>query len=114
MMKYNGLYMRFSELKRQLAVRLGEDAHYLEGKDKAFLAELADLPIERIQDDEIVTGEVKTGWIDELDSPLDRTDRMRMEVKEEIEKQRQHTIELGNLGGAYRIAAALARNGGKV
>lgn len=36
-----------------------------------------------------------------------------MEVKEEIEKQRQRTIERGSLGGSYRIAAALARNGGK-
>ncbi|MDH0349874.1 hypothetical protein [Aeromonas caviae] len=100
-------------LKRQLAERMGEDAHYLEGRDKAFLAELAGVPVEQIEDDEIITGEGETGWIEERETNLDLADRMRMEVKEEIEKQRQRTIERGSLGGSYRIAAALARNGGK-
>ena len=100
-------------LKRQLAERMGEDAHYLEGRDKAFLAELAGIPVEQIEDDEIITGEGETGWIEERETNLDLADRMRMEVKEEIEKQRQRTIERGSLGGSYRIAAALARNGGK-
>lgn len=106
--------MKFSALKRQLAERMGEDAHYLEGKDKAFLAALAELPVEQIEDDEIVTGEGEMGWIEESEQSLDLTDMIRMEVKEEIEKQRQRTIERGSLGGAYRMAAALARNGGKV
>ena len=66
-----------------------------------------------IEDDEIITGEGETGWIEERETNLDLADRMRMEVKEEIEKQRQRTIERGSLGGSYRIAAALARNGGK-
>ena len=66
-----------------------------------------------IEDDEIITGEGETGWIEERETYLDSADRMRMEVKEEIEKQRQRTIERGSLGGSYRIAAALARNGGK-
>ncbi|MEH8127108.1 MULTISPECIES: hypothetical protein [Aeromonas] len=105
--------MKFSILKRQLAERMGEDAHYLEGRDKAFLAELAGIPVEQIEDDEIITGEGETGWIEERETHLDLADRMRMEVKEEIEKQRQRTIERGSLGGSYRIAAALARNGGK-
>ena len=105
--------MKFSILKRQLAERMGEDAHYLEGRDKAFLAELAGIPVEQIEDDEIITGEGETGWIEERETYLDSADRMRMEVKEEIEKQRQRTIERGSLGGSYRIAAALARNGGK-
>lgn len=105
--------MRISILKRQLAERMGEDAHYLEGRDKAFLAELAGIPVEQIEDDEIITGEGETGWIEERETHLDLADRMRMEVKEEIEKQRQRTIERGSLGGSYRIAAALARNGGK-
>ncbi|HHQ4780860.1 TPA: hypothetical protein ACSPZU_000349 [Aeromonas veronii] len=100
-------------MKRQLAERMGEDAHYLEGRDKAFLAELAGIPVEQIEGDEIITGEGKTGWIEERETHLDLADRMRMEVKEEIEKQRQRTIERGSLGGSYRIAAALARNGGK-
>ncbi|MBL0649655.1 MULTISPECIES: hypothetical protein [Aeromonas] len=100
-------------MKRQLAERMGEDAHYLEGRDKAFLAELAGVPVEQIEDDEIITGEGETGWIEERETNLDLADRMRMEVKEEIEKQRQRTIERGSLGGSYRIAAALARNGGK-
>ena len=100
-------------LKRQLAERMGEDAHYLEGRDKAFLAELAGIPVEQIEDDEIITGEGETGWIEERETYLDSADRMRMEVKEEIEKQRQRTIERGSLGGSYRIAAALARPGGK-
>ena len=100
-------------LKRQLAERMGEDAHYLEGRDKAFLAELAGIPVEQIEDDETITGEGETGWIEERETYLDSADRMRMEVKEEIEKQRQRTIERGSLGGSYRIAAALARNGGK-
>ena len=106
--------MKVSILKRQLAERMGEDAHYLEGRDKAFLAELAGIPVEQIEDDEIITGEGETGWIEERETHLDLADRMRMEVKEEIEKQRQRTIERGSLGGSYRIAAALARNGGKV
>lgn len=105
--------MKTSILKRQLAERMGEDAHYLEGRDKAFLAELAGIPVEQIEDDEIITGEGETGWIEERETYLDSADRMRMEVKEEIEKQRQRTIERGSLGGSYRIAAALARNGGK-
>ncbi len=105
--------MKVSMLKRQLAERMGEDAHYLEGRDKAFLAELAGVPVEQIEDDEIITGEGETGWIEERETNLDLADRMRMEVKEEIEKQRQRTIERGSLGGSYRIAAALARNGGK-
>lgn len=105
--------MKVSILKRQLAERMGEDAHYLEGRDKAFLAELAGMPVEQIEDDEIITGEGETGWIEERETNLDLADRMRMEVKEEIEKQRQRTIERGSLGGSYRIAAALARNGGK-
>lgn len=105
--------MKVSILKRQLAERMGEDAHYLEGRDKAFLAELAGIPVEQIEDDEIITGEGETGWIEERETNLDLADRMRMEVKEEIEKQRQRTIERGSLGGSYRIAAALARNGGK-
>lgn len=105
--------MKVSILKRQLAERMGEDAHYLEGRDKAFLAELAGIPAEQIEDDEIITGEGETGWIEERETHLDLADRMRMEVKEEIEKQRQRTIERGSLGGSYRIAAALARNGGK-
>ncbi len=105
--------MNVSILKRQLAERMGEDAHYLEGRDKAFLAELAGIPVEQIEDDEIITGEGETGWIEERETHLDLADRMRMEVKEEIEKQRQRTIERGSLGGSYRIAAALARNGGK-
>ena len=105
--------MKVSILKRQLAERMGEDAHYLEGSDKAFLAELAGIPAEQIEDDEIITGEGETGWIEEREIHLDLADRMRMEVKEEIEKQRQRTIERGSLGGSYRIAAALARNGGK-
>lgn len=105
--------MKFSILKRQLAERMGEDAHYLEGRDKAFLAELAGIPVEQIEDDEIITGEGETGWIEERETHLDLADRMRMEVKEEIEKQRQRTIERGSLGGSYRIAAALARKGGK-
>lgn len=105
--------MKVSILKRQLAERMGEDAHYLEGRDKAFLAELAGVPVEQIEDDEIITGEGETGWIEERETHLDLADRMRMEVKEEIEKQRQRTIERGSLGGSYRIAAALARNGGK-
>lgn len=105
--------MKASILKRQLAERMGEDAHYLEGRDKAFLAELAGIPVEQIEDDEIITGEGETGWIEERETHLDLADRMRMEVKEEIEKQRQRTIERGSLGGSYRIAAALARNGGK-
>ncbi|AUT41478.1 hypothetical protein D3C85_389840 [compost metagenome] len=105
--------MKVSILKRQLAERMGEDAHYLEGRDKAFLAELAGIPVEQIEDDEIITGEGETGWIEERETHLDLADRMRMEVKEEIEKQRQRTIERGSLGGSYRIAAALARNGGK-
>ncbi|MCX0435110.1 hypothetical protein OD804_08370 [Aeromonas veronii] len=105
--------MKVSILKRQLAERMGEDAHYLEGRDKAFLAELAGVPVEQIEDDEIITGEGETGWIEERETNLDLADRMRMEVKEEIEKQRQRTIERGSLGGSYRIAAALARNGGK-
>lgn len=105
--------MKASILKRQLAERMGEDAHYLEGRDKAFLAELAGVPVEQIEDDEIITGEGETGWIEERETNLDLADRMRMEVKEEIEKQRQRTIERGSLGGSYRIAAALARNGGK-
>lgn len=105
--------MKFSILKRQLAERMGEDAHYLEGRDKAFLAELAGIPVEQIEDDETITGEGETGWIEERETHLDLADRMRMEVKEEIEKQRQRTIERGSLGGSYRIAAALARNGGK-
>ncbi len=105
--------MKVSILKRQLADRMGEDAHYLEGRDKAFLAELAGIPVEQIEDDEIITGEGETGWIEERETHLDLADRMRMEVKEEIEKQRQRTIERGSLGGSYRIAAALARNGGK-
>ncbi|MGG2296222.1 hypothetical protein [Aeromonas caviae] len=105
--------MKISILKRQLAERMGEDAHYLEGRDKAFLAELAGIPVEQIEDDEIITGEGETGWIEERETHLDLADRMRMEVKEEIEKQRQRTIERGSLGGSYRIAAALARNGGK-
>lgn len=100
-------------LKRQLSERMGEDAHYLEGMDKAFLAELAGVLVEQIEDDEIITGEGETGWIEERETHLDLADRMRMEVKEEIEKQRQRTIERGSLGGSYRIAAALARNGGK-
>ncbi|WP_429204708.1 hypothetical protein [Aeromonas veronii] len=100
-------------LKRQLSERMGEDAHYLEGRDKAFLAELAGVLVEQIEDDEIITGEGETGWIEERETHLDLADRMRMEVKEEIEKQRQRTIERGSLGGSYRIAAALARNGGK-
>ncbi|HHQ4581643.1 TPA: hypothetical protein ACSP17_003904 [Aeromonas hydrophila] len=100
-------------MKRQLAERMGEDAHYLEGRDKAFLAELAGIAVEQIEDDEIITGEGETGWIEERETHLDLADRMRMEVKEEIEKQRQRTIERGSLGGSYRIAAALARNGGK-
>ncbi|MCF5885295.1 MULTISPECIES: hypothetical protein [Aeromonas] len=100
-------------MKRQLAERMGEDAHYLEGRDKAFLAELAGIPVEQIEDDEIITGEGETGWIEERETNLDLADRMRMEVKEEIEKQRQRTIERGSLGGSYRIAAALARKGGK-
>jgi hypothetical protein len=105
--------MKVSILKRQLAERMGEDAHYLEGRDKTFLAELAGIPVEQIEDDEIITGEGETGWIEERETYLDSADRMRMEVKEEIEKQRQRTIERGSLGGSYRIAAALARNGGK-
>ncbi|OEG03289.1 hypothetical protein BFW25_06240 [Aeromonas caviae] len=105
--------MKVSILKRQLAERMGEDAHYLEGRDKAFLAELAGIPVEQIEDDEIITGEGETGWIEERETNLDLADRMRMEVKEEIEKQRQRTIERGSLGGSYRIAAALARKGGK-
>lgn len=105
--------MKVSILKRQLAERMGEDAHYLEGREKAFLAELAGIPVEQIEDDEIITGEGETGWIEERETHLDLADRMRMEVKEEIEKQRQRTIERGSLGGSYRIAAALARNGGK-
>ncbi len=105
--------MKVSILKRQLAERMGEDAHYLEGRDKAFLAELAGIPVEQIEDDETITGEGETGWIEERETYLDSADRMRMEVKEEIEKQRQRTIERGSLGGSYRIAAALARNGGK-
>ena len=105
--------MKVSILKRQLAERMGEDAHYLEGRDKAFLAELAGIPVEQIEDDEIITGEGETGWIEERETYLDSADRMRMQVKEEIEKQRQRTIERGSLGGSYRIAAALARNGGK-
>lgn len=105
--------MKVSILKRQLAERMGEDAHYLECRDKAFLAELAGIPVEQIEDDEIITGEGETGWIEERETHLDLADRMRMEVKEEIEKQRQRTIERGSLGGSYRIAAALARNGGK-
>lgn len=105
--------MNVSILKRQLAERMGEDAHYLEGRDKAFLAELAGIPVEQIEDDEIIIGEGETGWIEERETHLDLADRMRMEVKEEIEKQRQRTIERGSLGGSYRIAAALARNGGK-
>ncbi len=105
--------MRISILKRQLAERMGEDAHYLEGRDKAFLAELAGIPVEQIEDDEIITGEGETCWIEERETHLDLADRMRMEVKEENEKQRQRTIERGSLGGSYRIAAALARNGGK-
>lgn len=105
--------MKVSILKRQLAERMGEDAHYLEGRDKAFLAELAGIPVEQIEDDEIITGEGETGWIEERETHLDLADRMRMEVKEEIEKQRQRTIERGSLGGSYRIAAALARIGGK-
>ncbi|MDH0360553.1 hypothetical protein ACET70_05745 [Aeromonas caviae] len=105
--------MKISILKRQLAERMGEDAHYLEGRDKAFLAELAGIPVEQIEDDEIITGEGETGWIEERETHLDLADRMRMEVKEEIEKQRQRTIERGSLGGSYRIAAALARIGGK-
>lgn len=105
--------MKVSILKRQLAERMGEDAHYLEGRDKAFLAELAGIPVEQIEDDEIITGEGETGWIEERETYLDSADRMRMEVKEEIEKQRQRTIERGSLGGSYRIAAALASNGGK-
>ena len=105
--------MKVSILKRQLAERMGEDAHYLEGRDKAFLAELAGIPVEQIEDDETITGEGETGWIEERETHLDLADRMRMEVKEEIEKQRQRTIERGSLGGSYRIAAALARNGGK-
>ncbi len=105
--------MKVSILKRQLAERMGEDAHYLEGRDKAFLAELAGIPVEQIEDDEIITGEGETGWIEDRETHLDLADRMRMEVKEEIEKQRQRTIERGSLGGSYRIAAALARNGGK-
>ncbi|MBM0416915.1 MAG: hypothetical protein ACRDAR_20835 [Aeromonas veronii] len=105
--------MKISILKRQLAERMGEDAHYLEGREKAFLAELAGIPVEQIEDDEIITGEGETGWIEERETHLDLADRMRMEVKEEIEKQRQRTIERGSLGGSYRIAAALARNGGK-
>lgn len=105
--------MKVSILKRQLAERMGEDAHYLEGRGKAFLAELAGIPVEQIEDDEIITGEGETGWIEERETHLDLADRMRMEVKEEIEKQRQRTIERGSLGGSYRIAAALARNGGK-
>ena len=105
--------MKVSILKRQLAERMGEDAHYLEGRDKAFLAELAGIPVEQIEDDEIITGEGETGWIEERETHLDLADRMRMEVKEEIEKQRQRTIERGSLGGSYRIAAGLARNGGK-
>lgn len=105
--------MKVSILKRQLAERMGEDAHYLEGRDKAFLAELAGIPVEQIEDDEIITGEGETGWIEERETHLDVADRMRMEVKEEIEKQRQRTIERGSLGGSYRLAAALARNGGK-
>ena len=105
--------MKVSILKRQLAERMGEDAHYLEGRDKAFLAELAGIPAEQIEDDEIITGEGETGWIEERETHLDLADRMRMEVKEEIEKQRQRTIERGSLGGSYRIAAALARKGGK-
>ncbi len=105
--------MKVSILKRQLAERMGEDAHYLEGRDKAFLAELAGIPVEQIEDDEIITGEGETGWIEERETHLDLADRMRMEVKEEIEKQRQRTIERGSLGGSYRIAAALARKGGK-
>lgn len=105
--------MKVSILKRQLAERMGEDAHYLEGRDKVFLAELAGIPVEQIEDDEIITGEGETGWIEERETHLDLADRMRMEVKEEIEKQRQRTIERGSLGGSYRIAAALARNGGK-
>ena len=105
--------MKVSILKRQLAERMGEDAHYLEGRDKAFLAELTGIPVEQIEDDEIITGEGETGWIEERETHLDLADRMRMEVKEEIEKQRQRTIERGSLGGSYRIAAALARKGGK-
>lgn len=95
--------MKVSILKRQLAERMGEDAHYLEGRDKAFLAELAGIPAEQIEDDEIITGEGETGWIEERETNLDLADRMRMEVKEEIEKQRQRTIERGSLGGSYRM-----------
>ena len=108
--------MNVSQLKQQLAEKMGEDAHHLEGRDKAFLAELAGIPADQIEDDPKVTGEGETGWIEEFDQPSqeDSADRMRRHAKEQEAIQHQRTIERGDLGGAYRMAAALARNGGKV
>lgn len=107
--------MKVSELKRHLVLRLGDDAHYLEGRDKAFLAEVAGIPVEQIEDDDVVEEDEASGWIEERHAQLQETVATKQEPEEtHLTTKRQMTIDRGCFGGRYRIAAALALHGGKV
>lgn len=107
--------MKMSELKRHLALRLGDDAHYLEGRDKVFLAEVAGISAEQIEDDSLVEGDEALGWVEVRYEDLPETVSMKQQQESEYKTmKRQMTIDRGCFGGRYRIAAALALNGEKV
>lgn len=109
--------MKLHELQSQLADKLGSDElarHYLKGADKAFLADLAGIPVEEIEDDEIVVNEGALGWDDGRSWEDERRDRIEAERQQQAEQMRQQVIDRASFGGAYRIAAALARNNGEV
>lgn len=98
---------RLSHMRRELESQLADDAHYIADWGIEQIAKFTGTPIDQIEDDENITDEPQEGWIDEIE------ERRTQERAERQQQRTEYTLARADLGGAHRIAAALARNGGK-
>lgn len=98
---------RLSHIRRELESKLGDDAHHITDWGIEHIAHYTGIPLDHIEDDESITEEPQTGWIEEMEQ------RRTTERAERQQQRTEYTLARADLGGSHRIAAALARNGGK-
>lgn len=98
---------RLSHIRREMEEQLADDSYYIADWGIEEIAHYTGIPIDQIEDDENITEELQSGWVDEIEQQRTR------ERTERQQQRTEYTLARADLGGAHRIAAALARNGGK-
>lgn len=98
---------RLSHIRRDMESQLGEDSHFIADWGIEEISHYTGIPLDHIEDDENITEEPQSGWVDEIEQQRTR------ERTERQQQRTEYTLARADLGGAHRIAAALARNGGK-